>query len=60
MAICKNKFGVQCNFYLTAKETGDEPGCAADGDVTNPEQDIYCGDVDGDDEKEWERKKNEQ
>lgn len=42
----------QCNFYMTAEETGDEPGCAAGGDVSNPDEDIYCGEVEEDDDEE--------
>ena len=41
MAICKNDKH-QCKFYITAEETGDQPGCADDGDITNPEEDINC------------------
>lgn len=59
MAICKND-KYQCRFYLTAEQTGDQPSCTDDGDITNPEQDIYCGEIDGDDIVEWDKKKNEQ
>ena len=57
MAICKNGFGVQCKHYITAEQTEDEPGCATDGDISKPELDIYCGEIDGDDEKAWELRK---
>ncbi len=33
---------INCPFYITAKETGDQPGCVNDGDVTNPDKDINC------------------
>ena len=32
----------KCEFYITAEETGDQPGCSQDGDVTNPNEDINC------------------
>jgi len=31
-----------CEFYLTAKDTGDQSGCCRGGDVTNPDKDINC------------------
>lgn len=37
MAIC-----VECEFYITAEQTGDKPGCSDDGDVTKPNEDINC------------------
>jgi len=40
---------INCKFYITAEETGDEPGCLNDGDVTSPEDDINC--VEGGDEE---------
>lgn len=33
---------IECQFYITAEQTGDEPGCEQDGDVTNPNEDINC------------------
>lgn len=42
---------INCEFYLTAKDTGDEPGCVNDGDVLNPERDINCAEA-GDEELE--------
>jgi len=57
MAKCIDKENGNCKFYITAEETGDEPGCANDGDVTNPELNTYCGEIDGDNEKEWRLKK---
>jgi len=33
---------VECQFYITAEQTGDQPGCCQDGDVTNPNEDINC------------------
>ena len=33
---------INCDYYLTKEDTGDEPGCEHDGDVTNPEEDINC------------------
>lgn len=43
MARCINKkTGEKCKFYITAEETGDQPGCADDGDITNPEEDVNC------------------
>ena len=33
---------IECKFYLTAKDTGDKPGCVRGGDVFSPEKDINC------------------
>lgn len=33
---------IDCEFYITAEQTGDLPGCTTDGDVTNPTEDINC------------------
>jgi len=41
--------------YIIVEETGDEPGCASGGDVSNPTKNIYCVEVDGDREA-WEDK----
>lgn len=41
----------KCEFYITAEETGDQPGCSQDGDVSNPDEDINC--PDGGDEELW-------
>ena len=42
---------IDCEFYITAEQTGDLPGCATDGDVTNPTEDINCVEA-GDEELE--------
>jgi len=48
MAKCIDKNG-NCEFYFPAQ--GDAPaGCMNDGDITNPEEDVYCGEIDGDEE----------
>lgn len=36
---------VECEFYITAYETEDLPGCSRDGDVTNPRRDINCAEA---------------
>ena len=33
---------IECEFYLTAKDTGNKPGCLQDGDVSSPKKDINC------------------
>jgi len=33
---------IECQFYITAEQTGDQPGCSQDGDVANPDEDINC------------------
>lgn len=33
---------IECEFYITAEETGDQPGCLQDGDVTDPHKDVNC------------------
>ncbi len=33
---------IKCEFYITAEQTGDTPGCCQDGDVTSPNEDINC------------------
>jgi len=35
---------IECEFYITAEQTGDQPGCSQDGDVSNPNEDINCPD----------------
>ena len=40
---------VNCDYYITAEQTGDKPGCMNDGDVSNPNEDINC--VEGGDEE---------
>ena len=42
---------IECEFYITAEQTGDEPGCEDGGDVTNPNEDINC--PAGGDEELW-------
>ena len=36
---------IDCEFYITAEQTGDEPGCAAGGDCSEPEEDINCAEA---------------
>ena len=33
---------IKCEFYITAEQTGDKPGCSQDGDVTKPYENINC------------------
>jgi len=40
---------IECEYYITAKQTGDQPGCSQDGDVTDPNKDINCPEA-GDEE----------
>lgn len=49
---------IDCILFVAAEETGDEPGCASGGDVSNPNTDIYCAEIDGKDgdRTEWEEK----
>ena len=59
MAICKNKTH-QCRYYIPAHTKFElPPSCMNDGDIENPERDIYCGEIDGDDEKAWELRKSQ-
>lgn len=44
---------IDCILFVIAEETGDEPGCASGGNVSNPTKNIYCIEVDGDREA-WE------
>jgi len=44
---------IDCILFITAEETGDEPGCASGGNVSNPTKNIYCAEMDGDRET-WE------
>ena len=46
---------IECILFITAEETGDEPGCTGGGDVSNPTKNIYCGEMDGERE-DWEEK----
>ena len=39
--------------FVAAEETGDEPGCASGGDISNPNKNVYCAEMDGDRET-WE------
>ena len=40
---------IDCINYIPIDENRDEAGCANDGDVTNPEEDVYCGEMDDSD-----------
>ena len=46
---------IDCILFVAAEETGDEPGCASGGDISNPTKDVYCAEMDGDRET-WEVK----
>ena len=36
---------IECTYYITAEQTGDEAGCSRDGDVENPNKDINCAEA---------------